>query len=416
MKILLANKFIYPKGGSETYFFSLARMLQEHGHDVVFFGMQDENNMPCDQSRFFVSKKDYNHGSPFMQLKEGLQLIYSRESKRKLSLLLEKEKPDLAVLNLVHRQLTLSILEPLKKRKIPVLFIMHDWVCVCPNGTMLSNGQVCEKCLGGHFLNCVKQKCVKSSYAKSLLAALEAYFYRWRKTYDKVDLYIAPSRFLQKKLKAGAFTHSPILYLRNPLPQDTIYRLPERTENYFLYFGRLSPEKGILTLLNAVRELPEPIELRIAGDGPQRLELEQYVRDNRLEKQVSFLGFQTGRHLQDLVEWSRCIILPSEWYENCPYSIMEAMAKGRPCIVSDQGGLPELVDNGKSGYIFEARNSAALCNAIRKILSLSEKEYSAMCLYAMHKAECEFNPDRYLERVFNEYQTIKSRQERESNE
>lgn len=416
MKVLLVNKFIYPKGGSETYFFSLARMLQEHGHDVVFWGMQDENNIPCDQCRFFVSKKDYNHGSPFTQLKEGFQLIYSREAKRKILLLLEQEKPDLAVLNLVHRQLTLSILEPLKKRKIPVLFVMHDWICVCPNCTMLSNGQVCEKCLGGHFLNCVKQKCVKASAAKSILAATEAYFYRWRGTYDKVDLYIAPSVFLQQKLKKSGFTHSPILFLRNPLPQNTVYRLPERTENYFLYFGRLSSEKGILTLLKAVRKLPEPIELRIAGDGPQRQELEQFVRDNRLEKQVSFGGFQTGQALQNLVERSKCIILPSECYENCPYSIMEAMAKGRPCIVSDQGGLPELVENGKNGFVFEARSTGSLCDAIRKISTVSNEEYSAMCLYAMHKAEREFNPGRYLERVVQEYQKIKLRQESENDE
>lgn len=413
MKVLLVNKFFYPKGGSETYFFTLAEALRKHGHEVVFFAMQDEKNFPCGQSRFFVKRRDYNRGGFFAQLKDGLQLLYSHEAKRKMEQLLEAEKPDLAVLNLVHRQLTLSILEPLKRRKIPVFFVMHDLVCVCPNCTMLSGGRVCEKCLGGHFLNCVKRKCVKASAAKSLLAAMEAYFYRWRRTYDKVDLYIAPSEFFKKKLEAGGFTQSPIVHFRNPLPQNTLYRMPEHAEDYLLYFGRLSPEKGILTLLMAMRGLPDAIELRIAGDGPQREELERFVKDNRLEDRISFLGFQNGRALQNLVEQSRCVVLPSEWYENCPYAVMEAMAKGRPCIVSDQGGLPELVDNGKSGYIFEARNAVSLCGAIRKIFSLGEEEYSAMCFHAMQKAEHEFSPDQYLKQIFHEYQEMKLHQERE---
>lgn len=416
MKILLVNKFFYQKGGSETYFFTLAEALKKHGHEVVFFAMQDEKNLPSGQSRFFVKRKDYNRGSFFTQFKDGLQLLYSHEAKKKMEQLLETEKPDLAVLNLVHRQLTLSILEPLKKCNIPVFFVMHDWVCVCPNCTMISGGRVCEKCLGGHFLNCVKQKCVKASAAKSLLAAMEAYFYRWRRTYDKVDLYVAPSVFLQKKLQAGNFTRAPILHLRNPLPENTIYRMPEHVKNHLLYFGRLSPEKGILTLLKAMHELPDTIELRIAGDGPQRGELEQFVNDNRLEDRVSFLGFQTGKALQTLVEQSRCVVLPSEWYENCPYAVMEAMAKGKPCIVSNQGGLPELVDNGRSGYVFEARNAVSLCSAVRKIFSLSEERYSAMCFYAMQKAEHEFSPDRYLEQIFSEYRAIKKRQEKKSNE
>jgi glycosyltransferase involved in cell wall biosynthesis len=409
MKVLLVNKFLYPKGGSETYFFSLADMLRKHSHEVVFFGMQDENNIV--QSHFCVSKKDYTQGRFFTQLKNGLQLLYSQEAKRKMDSLLKAEKPDLAVLNLVHRQLTLSILEPLRKHNIPVLFIMHDWVCVCPNCTMLSNGQICEKCVGGHYLNCVKRKCVKASTAKSFLAAIEAYFYRWRGTYNKVDLYIAPSMFLQQKLKKSGFTHAPIEFLRNLLPPDTVYELPEQTDNYFLYFGRLSSEKGILTLLKAVGQLSKPIELRIAGDGPQRGVLEQFVRQNRLKERITFLGFQTGQPLRELVERSKCVVLPSEWYENCPYSVMEAMAKGRPCIVSNQGGLPELVENGRNGFVFEAGNIEALSSAISRMLSLTPEQYSKMCVDTMNKAKEDFNSDRYLDRLLGEYHKLKPARE-----
>ncbi len=411
MKVLLVNKFHYKKGGSETYYFTLAQALQSQGHQVVYFAMADEKNEPCDQSKFFVSHVDYNSDSQnvFGRIWSGIKLIYSTESKKKMRLLIEREKPDLAILNLVHRQLTLSIVDELRKFRVPIFFVMHDLICICPNYTMLSHGKLCERCSGGHFLNCPRQKCVKGSFPKSLLAAAEAYFYKWRKTYDKVDLYIAPSVFLQHKLQSAGFTHSPIVHMRNPLPADTVYGLPEKAENYFLYFGRLSPEKGVLTLLKAVKELRElgKIALRIAGDGPQRPELEQYVRENELADQVSFLGFQTGQKLRDTVERCRCVILPSECYENCPYSILEAMVKGRPCIVSNLGGLPELVEDGKNGYVFQARDVDSLRGAIEKLLSLNAEEYSGMCTDALNKAKEEFDPNRYLDRLFGEYRRIK---------
>lgn len=406
------NKFHYKKGGSETYYFSLAQVLRQAGHEVVFFSMQDMKNEPSAQSEFFVSNVDYNGDHRVLnQIQAGVKLIYSREAKEKMKLLIEREKPDLAILNLVHRQITLSIVDELHRCGVPIFFVMHDLICVCPNYTMISNGQVCERCMGGHFLNCVRQKCVKASAAKSLLAATEAYFYKWRQTYDKVDLYIAPSRFLQKKLEQSGFTRTPIEFIRNSLPPDTVYELPKRTDNYFLYFGRLSPEKGILTLLKAVGQLSEAVELRIAGDGPQRRELERFVRENHLEKQVSFLGFQTGQPLQELVAHSKCVVLPSEWYENCPYSVMEAMAKGRPCVVSDQGGLPELVENGRNGFVFEAGNTEALSDTLNRILSLNPEQYSEMCVDTLNIAKEEFHPDRYLDRLLGEYHKLKPARE-----
>lgn len=409
MKILLVNKFFFQKGGSETYFFTLAELLRRRGHQVLFFSMQDERNEPCGQEEFFVSHVDYNGSQTGLRkIKNGIKLIYSFEAREKIRRLIEREKPDLAIFNLVHRQITLSVADELSRSRIPIFFVMHDMICVCPNCTMLSGGAVCEKCLDGRYGHCVRGKCVKNSFFKSALAMLEAYFYKWRKTYDKIDLYLAPSRFLADKLQAAGFTSSPVVFLRNPLPADTEYGLNAAHENYLLYFGRLSAEKGLFTLLKAVGQM-EGVPLLIAGEGPLRGELERFARENGLTGRVSFLGYRKGRALWEVVEKSRCVIVPSECYENCPYTVMEAMAKGKPCIVSDMGGLPELVENGATGYTFRAGRAEDLRAAVEKLCSLKEPEYAAMCENALKKAKKEFGPERYTDRLLGEYAKIKSR-------
>ncbi|QNK40837.1 glycosyltransferase [Caproicibacter fermentans] len=410
MKILLVNKFHYPKGGAETYYFTLADALKNSGHEVVYFSMLNPKNIPCRQSPFFVSNVDYNEKNvrAIQKIRFGFRLVYSLEAKKKMERLIQQEKPDLAVLNLVHRQITLSILEPLKRHGIPVVFVAHDLVFLCPNCTMLSHGAVCERCSGGCFLPCILKKCVKNSRIKSVLAAMEACFLRWKKLYDRVDLYLSPSFFLQDKMTEAGFTRKPICFLRNPLPIGTIYRMPEHCGDSLLYFGRLSPEKGILTLLKALKEADPraSMGLTVAGDGPQRPELERFTAENGLTESVRFVGFQSGEALQKLLEQCKCVVLPSEWYENCPYSILEAMAKGRPCIVSNLGGLPELVEDGVTGYIFKAGSAGSLREAIAKLYRLDDQEYAEMCKNALERAKKEFSAERYLEKFFQEYKSL----------
>ena len=409
MKVLLVNKFHYRKGGSETYYLTLAEALRARGHEVIFFAMKDEEkNLPCDQEQYFVSNASV-HGGIKSKLNMVLHMNYSKEAYRNMMRLLNAEKPDLVILNLVHKQITLSILDAIKEydAKLPVFWTVHDLIMVCPSYSMRDgNGNICEKCLSGDFSHCVKNRCIKGSIPMSILSCNEAKFIRKRKLYDKVDLYICPSEFYRKKLSESGFTNSPIVTMRNPLPLDTVYESCEMPEDYVLFFGRLSSEKGVGTLIEAAQKCG--CRLVILGTGPQEAELKNLAKDCA---NVEFKGFQTGKALTDYVKNARCVVLPSEWYENGPYSAMEAMAMGKPLIVSNMGGLPELVEDGVNGYIYE-KTAENLAGCIKKLQQLKEEDYRAMAQASLERAKQMFAPTGYVEQIesyYKEWMTEKGR-------
>lgn len=407
MKVLLVNKFHYKKGGSETYYFALAEALRARGHSVIFFAMQDEKNVPCDQSRFFVSNASIRGGVK-SKLNMVLHIAYSKEAYRNMKKLLEAEKPDLVILNLVHKQITLSIIDAIKDydQNLPIFWTMHDLIAVCPAYTMLDGaGNVCEKCMCGSFRPCVENRCIKGSLLMSMLSKYEAEFIRRKKWYGKVDLFICPSEFYRMKLQESGLTSSKIVTIRNPLPLDTEYCQNTTNDGYMLYFGRLSKEKGVKTLIDAVTKTGD--RLVIVGTGPMENQWKTYAKDT---SNVEFKGFQTGAALANSVKNSRCVVLPSEWYENGPYSVMEAMSMGKPLIVSDNGGLPELVEDGYNGYVYCAGKGAdGLAECIRKMNALTLSEYQAMGEASYVKAKEMFDPNRYvgtLERYYAESRAI----------
>lgn len=394
MKILLVNKFHYMKGGSERYYFTLASALKTHGHDVIFFSMQDEKNFPCGQQRYFVSNSSVQ-GKLKSKVNMILHIAYSKEAYKKMKALLNGEKPDLVILNLVHKQITLSIIDAIREydRQLPIFWTMHDLITICPAYTMVNGkGNICEECLDGDFGHCVRNKCIKGSRLMSMLSAHEAKYIRKKGWYDKIDLYICPSEFYKQKLEQAHFTKSKIVSMRNPLPLDTEYSLNDRDLGYVLYLGRLSPEKGVQTLIDAA--IDANVELKILGTGP----LEKKLRDNASgNKNIHFEGFKQGAELTDNIKNARCVVLPSEWYENGPYSAMEAMALGKPLIVSNYGGLPELVENGKNGYIYHTKDE--LTDYIKLIMHLSQEEYTGMCESSLNRAKAMFNADEYVRKI-----------------
>lgn len=403
MKVLLVNKFHYRKGGSETYYFTLAEALKARGHEVIFFAMQDEKNLPCEQEGYFVSNASVNGGMK-SKLNMLLHMTYSKEAYTKMNALLKAEEPDLVILNLVHKQITLSIIDAIKEHdpKLPIFWTMHDLIAVCPSYSMRDgNGNICEKCLGGDFSHCVKNKCIKGNTLMSVLSKHEAEYIRKRKWYDQVDLFICPSEFYRKKLTEGNFTKSPIVTMRNPLPLDTVFERNETNEGYILYFGRLSPEKGVKTLIEAAIKCG--CHLMILGTGPQEEELKELAKD---AENIEFKGFQTGEALHKFVKNSKCVVLPSEWYENGPYSAMEAMALGKPLIVSNYGGLPELVEDGVNGYIYE-KTADALAECIEKMQKLDSKTYQKMANASLTKANALFSADGYIAEIEKQYRNIR---------
>ena len=236
----------------------------------------------------------------------------------------------------------------------------------------------------------------------SILSRNEAEYIRKRRLYDKVDLYICPSDFYRKKLSESKFTASPIVTMRNPLPQETVYGICDKPEDYVLFFGRLSSEKGVGTLIEAAKSCG--CRLVILGTGPQEAELK--ARAEGCEN-IEFKGFQTGEALAAYVRNSRCVVLPSEWYENGPYSAMEAMAMGKPLIVSNLGGLPELVEDGVNGYIYE-KTVDALAGCIEKMQNLSSEAYQNMAQASLEKAKQLFSPTSYVEQIEAHYSAFKT--------
>ena len=407
MKVLLVNKYHYVKGGSETYYFGLADPLTKLGHEVIYFSMADSNNKPCEQEKYFVSNVDFNSNiSTLQKVKAGFRVLYSFEAKKNISALIEQEHPDIVHINLVHRHITLSIVRAIKKYNIPIVFTIHDLNCVCPNHEMLVNGHVCEKCLHGRYSNCIKNKCVKGSTAKSTLAAIEAANYKRMKIYDDIDLYITPSYFYKKKLEESGIIHSEIIHIKNFLPTDTVYSDNNPDNGYLLYFGRISEEKGVLTLVKAVEKLENNIPLIILGTGPIEDEIKEYIKAHNLGNRIKALGFKSGDELKKYVAEAKCVILPSEWYENGPYTIMEAMSQGKPVIVTNYGGLPEIVEDGKTGFICSPFDSDDLKNSIKKVCSLSDAEYKAMSSCAVEKAKIEFSPVTYAQKLTQKYNEI----------
>lgn len=379
MKILMINKFLYPNGGSETYIFKLGEYLISQGHEVQYFGMEHAGRVVGNRVNAYTTNMDFHDGSKLAKLTYPIKTIYSAEARKKIRMVLEDFQPDVCHLNNFTYQLTPSIILEIVKwrkqtsRECKSVFTAHDYNLVCPNH-MLNNPntrQNCEKCLGGRYLNCTKGKCIHGSTAKSAVGTLEAYFWKWNGAYKYIDKIICCSEFLKSKMDSNPLFAKKTIAMHNFV--DKVDWKETEKKDYVLYFGRFSEEKGIGTLIQVCKELPD-VQFVFAGTGP----LEESV--NGLSN-VRNVGFQTGEVLEQLIREARFSIYPSEWYENCPFSVMESQMYGTPVLGADIGGIPELIRVGESGELFESGNVNDLKDKIQKLWvdkSLTEK-YSQNC-------------------------------------
>lgn len=380
MKILMINKFLHPNGGSETYIFKLGAYLQSMGHEVQYFGMEHEGRCVGNRVNAYTSDMDFHGGSKLSKLTYPLKTIYSSEARKKLRLVLEDFQPEVCHLNNFNYQLTPSTLLEIAKWKkeghpCRVIFTAHDYQLVCPNH-MCNNpntGENCEKCLGGHFGNCTKGKCIHGSLAKSAVGTLEAMLWNGCGVYKNIDVMICCSEFLKTKMDCNPLFAGKTLALHNFV--DKVERKETEKQDYVLYFGRFSREKGIDTLLKACRALPD-IPFVFAGTGPLEGEIAGVPN-------IKNVGFQRGQALENLIRQARFSVYPSQWYENCPFSVMESQLYGTPVLGADIGGIPELIEVGKTGELFESGNAAQLEEKIRTLWEDREltDRYSENCAH-----------------------------------
>ena len=376
MKILMINKFLYPNGGSETYIFKLGDYLKKCGHEVQYFGMEHKGRIVGNRVNAYTSDMDFHGGSKLAKLTYPLKTIYSKEARTKIRKVLENFQPDVCHLNNFNFQLTPSvILEIVSWRKAAkkpcrIVYTAHDYQLVCPNH-MCNNPnthQNCEKCLGGHFINCTKGKCIHGSTAKSAVGTAEGYFWKWNGVYNHLDKIICCSAFMKSKMDSNPIFKSKTVAMHNfmdkPQPESV------QKKDYVLYFGRFSEEKGIKTLIKACEMLPD-IPFVFAGSGP----LEQAVSNVPNVKNV---GFQSGEDLKKLIREAKFSVYPSEWYENCPFSVMESQMYGTPVLGADIGGIPELIQVGKTGELFQSGNLNELADKMKMLYQNAEK-YAKNC-------------------------------------
>ena len=275
MKILMVNKFFYIKGGSETYYFALKRKLEKEGHIVIDFSMKDKKNFESKDADYFVDNVDYSGSTSLInKLKMGINIIYSQEAKRKFEELVIKTKPDIVHLHIFQHQLSPSILDVCKKYNLPTVYTAHDLKMVCLNYKMMHHGHVCEDCKDGHMYHCALNKCVKDSFSKSCINTVEGYLHKWRKSYDAIDYIITPSEFYKTKFEEFGVQPNRLVHIPNFLDREVpTVNDREDQEKYYLYFGRLSEEKGILTLIKAIENVNA--NLYIVGSGPLKGEIER---------------------------------------------------------------------------------------------------------------------------------------------
>lgn len=352
MKILLANKFFHLNGGSETVFFQEREFLLAGGHQVIDFSMQDKRNLASKYSEYFVKNIDFHQSVNLKnKIRSAISFIHSTEAVRKVEQLIVHEKPDIAHLHNIYHQLTPSIIPILKKHGVKVVVTLHDYKLICPSYLALKDGKICDACQGKYFWKPFTSNC-QSSRLQGLMLSMEAYWHKWKRSYEMVDRFIAPSCFLAEQI-TKRIAADKIHILRNGIDTDK-YQANYSDQGYALYFGRLCIEKGIKTLLQAHKILDAEFPLKIVGTGP----LEEGLRQDY--PTIEFLGYQSGKTLHDLIANAAFVVVPSEWYENCSMVVIESMALGKPVIGSMVGGIPEQVENGKTGFLFELGNAPRL--------------------------------------------------------
>lgn len=401
MNILMINKFLHPNGGSETYIFQLGEFLERQGHRVEYFGMEHPDRRVGNRVEAYTANMDFHSGSRLSKLTYPIRTIYSGQARKKLRKVLEDLRPDVCHLNNFNYQLTPSIIleirawEKKSGHKVRILYTAHDYQLVCPNH-MCNNpntGENCEKCLGRRFGNCLKGRCIHGSLAKSLVGMAEATLWNGVGVYRQLDTVICCSRFMKTKLDTDPVLAQKTVALHNfvePIPWKAAQK-----QDYVLYFGRYSKEKGIQTLLQVAKALPH-IRFIFAGTGPLEAQLQGIAN-------VENVGFQSGEALHKLIREARLTVYPSQWYENCPFSVMESQLHGTPVLGADIGGIPELIRAGETGLLFESGNAQAL----EEKLSMLWDDPATLAAYAANCRILTFDTvQTYWEKLSHYYTSI----------
>ncbi len=403
MRILLINNHHFIKGGADRVYFNTIKLLEENNHSVANFSTLNSLNVESLYTRYFIPLDNYRHNGIIYKIKGVKNYLYNTTSYNNLKRLIEDFRPDIAHIHLFYGGLTASILKVLKEYNIPIIQTVHDYRILCPANAFLDGkNQICEKCKNKFFLQCSINKCLEQNIFYSSILTIEAYTRKYLlDPIEYIDHFIFVSKFSRAKhieFDIRFSDKSSHLYNFTLIP-DTYST--ESSKSYLLYFGRLSVEKGLITLLEAMKRLD--IKLKIAGTGPLQNKVEKYVSNSQ---NVEYLFNKSGQELEDLIANASFIIVPSEWYENNPMTILEAYANGKPVVGAAIGGIPEIILNNQTGFMFESRNIFDLINTLERAMSLSNSEYISYSNSARKFATDNFSPNQHYQQLLRVYTNI----------
>lgn len=402
MRILHVNKFLYRRGGAESYMLDLAALQDAAGHTTATFGMQHPDNPP---------HRYQAHLPPYLELNPppaGLaararatgRMLWSPAAAAGLARVVADFHPDVVHLHNIYEHLSPSVLRPVLRAGVPMVMTLHDYKLACPTYQLLAGGSPCEACLGGGFHNAVLRRCKNGSAVHSAVAAVETAAHRWSGAYRPVARFICPSRFMATKMaEAGVFPDRLVVVPH--FAEVATVATKTQAGGDVLFAGRLSPEKGVDTLIEAVATAGPGVRVDIAGDGPERPRLEALAQRLAPDR-VRFLGQVAKAALHDRIRASGVVVVPSRWYENQPMIVLEAFACGVPVVATTLGGLPELVEAEVDGFLVPPQDPAALGATLTRAQG-DPALLLALGTAARRKAERLFAPDRHLATILATY-------------
>jgi glycosyltransferase involved in cell wall biosynthesis len=398
--LLSINNHYYRRGGADVVFLEQNRLLEEAGWRVAPFAMHHPDNMPTPWSDYFVDEIEFGKRySVHQKLVRIPRVVYSLEARRKLGRLLDAVQPDVAHAHNLYHRISPSVLGLLKKCGIPTVLTLHDLKLACPSHSMYRDGAVCERCTQGAVYNAVLHRCLKDSLPLSGLVTVESAVHRLLGCYRRnVDRFVVPSRFYLQKFAEWGWDPAKFVHIPNFVDVER-FEPDFSVGKAFIYFGRLVPEKGLSTLIRASVQAQVPLWL--AGTAPEERQVRKLAQG--LGADVRFLGYQTGAVLHELVRSARATVLPSEWYENAPLSVMESYALGTPVIGAAIGGIPELIREQETGVTFRSGDVESLAAALRSVADMPDARLGEMARRGRTWMACEFTPAKYRERLLGLY-------------
>ncbi len=399
MKILVANKFYYPRGGDCICTLELEKLLKENGHEVAIFSMQHPDNIKTSWNHYFPTEVKFTLDSGAIET--ILRPFGTQEVKRKFTQLLDDFKPEIVHLHNIHTQLSPVIAEIAHKRKIRVIWTFHDYKLMCSRSDCLRNNVHCCNLCQNSKWNIIRNKCIKNSLLASYLGLLEAFKWNKEKINDITDAFICPSIFMQKKIETYGINKAKLFQIHNFVDSNKAKRSQFEKEDYYCYIGRLSVEKGVETLISAAKKLP--YTLKIIGSGPLLEVLQEKSKNDNIE----FVGYKQWAEIKEIVGKARFSVIPSEWYENNPLSVIESLCLGTPVLGANIGGIPELLIKNELNSLFASGDVFDLKAKIKRMWTKNNREADYKEL--AESSQLQFSTDIYykkLMKIYNQDETV----------